>query len=541
MPLQPAPWMDRQPRWALVVQDVTAQRRTEQALVESERRFRELFDQHPLPMWTYDPQTLRFVDVNQKAIAAYGYTAEQFRAMTLLDIRPAQDSDRLVEAVRASRAGADTARLWRHRRADGGELIVEAYGASLRSGGQSLRVVCPVDRSAEVDATLRLKTLNASLDLEIARRSTALASSERLYRTLTELSPQIIWQAAPDGRVTYLNPSWLALVGGAMDDWLGVGWMTALVPEDRERVELTFLEAMRSRSPMCVQRRVLDRQGQVRHLLGSASPVLDDHGDVEAWIGVDADVTELMRQREQLDALNDELEAFVYSVSHDLRAPVDAVRGFAQGIAQGKLGHVDGVAGKYLERIADNARRMDTLIQELLKLSQIGRRPLDVEHVDLQPLAAALAAELGERHAARAIDWQLQLDAVVDADRELLRVALDNLLGNAVKFTASRSRAQISVSARMHAGEVAIVVQDNGVGFPAAYAHKLFRPFQRLHSRQAFPGLGVGLATVERVAKRHGGRISGHSAEGSGATFTLVLPLRAVELGQAEAAQKDPA
>ncbi len=529
-PLQLAEAMNPEPRWALIIRDVTAQRQAERALRESEQRYRDLFENHPLPMWLYDPVSMRFVDVNRQAISVYGYTAEQFQAMTLLDIRPAEDADRLKSALLALNTEPPQGKLWRHRRADGGEMTVEVHGAELRSGGRLLRIACPVNRSAEAAATQQLQKLNASLDKEVAMRSAELARSERRYRVLAEMSPQVIWQAEPDGRVVYLNPSWLALVGGSMEEWLGVGWLSALVAEDRERVDSAFKQAMETKSALRVHRRVIDRQGLVRHLLGSATPVFDELGDVEAWVGVDTDVTDLICQREQLDAVNDELEAFVYSVSHDLRAPVDAVREFARGIAHGKLGYVDATAGKYLNRIAENARRMDTLIQELLKLSQFRRQSLKVGPVDLQGMVAALAAELSERHAPRVIDWHLQLDGEIQADRELIRLALDNLLGNAVKFTAGCERAEIAVTLAVQEGQIVIEVKDNGAGFPQAYAYKLFRPFQRLHSRQAFPGTGVGLATVDRVAKRHGGKVEGFSGEGQGATFRLSLPLRPVEL-----------
>jgi light-regulated signal transduction histidine kinase (bacteriophytochrome) len=224
-----------------------------------------------------------------------------------------------------------------------------------------------------------------------------------------------------------------------------------------------------------------------------------------------------------LEAANKELEAFAYSVSHDLRAPLRSMDGFSQALLDDYSDKLDEQGRDYLKRVRAGAQRMGTLIEDLLKLSRIARHEMQREQVDLSALAGKIAAELKESEPSRDVVLSIQDGLVADGDERLLRVVLENLLGNAWKFTGKRAKAVIELGATEHEGQTAYFVRDNGAGFDMAYADKLFGAFQRLHSTSEFTGTGIGLATVQRIVHRHGGRVWAEGKVGEGATFFFTL------------------
>jgi len=224
-----------------------------------------------------------------------------------------------------------------------------------------------------------------------------------------------------------------------------------------------------------------------------------------------------------LNQLNQELEAFSYSVSHDLRGPLRGIDGFSQALMEDYGDQLDETGRDYLARVRAATRRMGELIDALLELSRLSRAPLRRQSVDLSALAEAVLAEL-RQGSDRQVDAEVQPGLVADGDPRLLRVVLDNLLGNAWKYTGKRERAEIRFQAATVDGERVYEVRDNGAGFDMAYREKLFRPFGRLHGQGEFQGTGVGLATVQRVLARHGGRIWAEAEPGKGAVFCFTLP-----------------
>jgi len=226
---------------------------------------------------------------------------------------------------------------------------------------------------------------------------------------------------------------------------------------------------------------------------------------------------------EELERKNRELEAFSYSVSHDLRAPLRAIDGFSRIVCESHGGPLDAKGREYLERIRAAAQRMGELIDDLLELSRVGRAEVRRVAVDLSEMARQVHAGL-ERHSGRSVEVAIQPGVGADADERLIRIALENLLGNSWKFTAKIADARIEFGAEPGGGAMVYFVRDNGAGFEAAYAEKLFRPFQRLHTEADFQGTGIGLATVHRIVDRHGGRIWADGAVGRGAVFRFTLP-----------------
>jgi PAS domain S-box-containing protein len=231
----------------------------------------------------------------------------------------------------------------------------------------------------------------------------------------------------------------------------------------------------------------------------------------------------LARRIAELDAVNKELEAFSYSVSHDLRAPLRSIDGFSQALIEEYAEQLDDTAADYLRRIRAATQRMGELIDDLLDLSRVTRREMRHEDVDLSVLAATVIGDLTKAQPPRDVEVQIAAGLMGRGDAHLLRVLLENLLGNAWKFTAGQTPARIEFGARREDARLVYYVRDNGVGFDMAYAHKLFGAFQRLHAATEFPGTGIGLATVERIVHRHGGRVWAHSEVGQGAIFFFTL------------------
>lgn len=228
----------------------------------------------------------------------------------------------------------------------------------------------------------------------------------------------------------------------------------------------------------------------------------------------------LVRERTtELEASNRELEAFCYSVSHDLRAPLRSVDGFSKAVIEDYGEHLypDGI--HYLGRVRAAARRMDELITALLSLSRLTRAEIHREPVNLTDIAEDIAAEVHAEPGAKAVEFTIAPDLRAEADAKMVRIVLDNLVANAVKFSARSERPQVEIGKK----DGAFFVRDNGVGFNPQYSRKLFAPFERLHSADEFPGSGIGLATVQRVVARHGGRVWAESEEGRGATFYFTL------------------
>jgi light-regulated signal transduction histidine kinase (bacteriophytochrome) len=237
----------------------------------------------------------------------------------------------------------------------------------------------------------------------------------------------------------------------------------------------------------------------------------------------------------QLAAANKELEAFSYSVSHDLRAPLRHIDGFARLLAQREGDRLDDTSTRYLRVIGEAARKMGRLIDDLLAFSRMSRTEMQTQPVDLRQVVADVQHDLVPAMEGRTIDWRIGRLPVICGDPAMINVVLSNLLSNAVKYTAPRAHAQIVVEAIAGVGdEVIIEVGDNGVGFDMAYAHKLFGVFQRLHRDEEFEGTGIGLATVRRIISRHGGRAWATGALDSGATFYITLQRHKSEDGDEE-------
>lgn len=309
----------------------------------------------------------------------------------------------------------------------------------------------------------------------------------------------------------------------------GVFWPIATTPEGWAR-ELAFflgvtvvaIAAIQTRKS---QRRIRRMAQETMRLNESLTTEIAERERAEEDVRkINAELEQRVRERTaELEATNKEIEAFSYSVSHDLRAPLRAIDGFSDTLLKRYSGSLDEKGRDYLARVRVASQRMARLIDDILGLSRAGRAEIRLQHVDLSAMAHDILAVLRKSEPKRKAEFRIEEGLVVNADMHLLRSALENLLGNAWKFTGGRDVARIEVGSTEQDGERVYFVRDNGVGFNPAYADKLFFPFQRLHSQEEFPGTGVGLALAQRIIHRHGGRIWAESAVDQGATFYFIL------------------
>ena len=367
-----------------------------------------------------------------------------------------------------------------------------------------------------------------------------LASANQVLESLLENIPAMVFaKDARDLRFVRFNRAGERLVGLPRDALLGKSDRDLFPPEQADAFIRKDREVLAQSDVIDVPVEAIDTRDMGRRLLHTRKvPVRDERGTPVFLLGISFDVTEEKaadariralseetRQRaEMLEASNRELESFCYSVSHDLRAPLRAINGFAQRLQQEFGATLQGEATRYLTSIAAASEKMGRLIDDLLEFSRLGRQNIERELVDM---AAIARKALTDATLARSPVPRVTMGRLPDAhgDRRLLHLAWLNLLDNAVKYSLGSGDPHIEIWAESRDGEAIYHIRDNGIGFDMAHADKLFGVFQRLHANPAYPGTGVGLAIAHRIITRHGGRIWGSSEPGQGATFSFTLPV----------------
>ena len=270
---------------------------------------------------------------------------------------------------------------------------------------------------------------------------------------------------------------------------------------------------------------LLKRDGRVFGISVFGRDITESRKAQAKVLAMTGELEQRVRERTaQLEAANQELEAFSYSVSHDLRAPLMAIAGFSDILAADYQDRLDEDGRRCVARISASASRMGRLIEDLLSLSRIGRQEMHLDDGDISLVCEEILAGLAEAHPERRVEVAIRSGMMVRASHSLLKVALENLLGNAWKFTARQPRARIEIGETAGPEGRVFYVRDNGAGFDMAHAERLFKPFQRLHQAHDYEGTGIGLATVQRIIQRHGGHIWAESAPGLGATFHFSIP-----------------
>lgn len=370
----------------------------------------------------------------------------------------------------------------------------------------------------------------------------ALRESEARFRELIETVGDWVWEVDEHNVFTYASPRAFDLLGYRPEEVRGRTPFEFMPPQEAERVAAEFSAIAARRAPFSrLENTNRRKDGTLVVLETSGAPYFDAQGRFCGYRGLDRDITErkciereLERYRDHLEqrveertrelqTLNRELESFSYTVSHDLRTPLRAINGFSHALREDCGGGLDEQCRAYLGHIHDATMRMSDLIDGLLGLTRVVRGEMHLEQVDLSALAHDLVRTLADAEPGRVVDLHIGPDLGATGDPNLLRPLLQNLLGNAWKFTARREHARIAFDRERRDGRAVFFVRDNGAGFDMRHAHKLFEPFTRLHRQGEYEGTGIGLATVRRIVQRHGGAIWAEGEVGVGATFYFTL------------------
>ena len=467
-------------------------------------------------VFIYDADTLRISYVNRGAVEQVGYSRAELRGMSALDIKRGFDESEFRKLLAPLLSGEEDVLAFetRHRRKDGREVPVEvSVRCSTLAGGPPSLV---------------------SVARDISARKLAEVERDRFF----SLSLDMLCIASADGYFKRLSPAFTKTLGWSVEELLARPFLDFVHPEDHADTLAEVERQVVAGEPVLqFENRYLHKDGSWRVLSWKSAPQPDGRmyataRDVTARKQAEQDIINLNRELTErqaaLETANRELESFSYSVSHDLRAPLRHIDGYAKMLVEDFAPALEAEPRRYLQAIIDSAGRMGLLIDDLLNLARLGRKPLVRQNVDMQALVKSTIAEIVSGHpgstAAAAQVFVATLPAAT-GDSALLKQAWVNLLSNAFKYSAPRgTEARIVVSGERKDDVLRYCVNDNGVGFDMRYADKLFGVFQRLHAQDQFEGTGVGLAIVQRVIVRHGGRVTATAEPDRGATFCFELP-----------------
>jgi len=367
----------------------------------------------------------------------------------------------------------------------------------------------------------------------------ALRESEERFRSLVMATSDVVYRMSPDwSEMRQLHgKNFITDTGEPNRNWL----QQYIHPDDQSHVMTVINEAIRTKSIFELEHRVIRVDGTLGWTFSRAIPMLDAEGEIFEWFGAASDITgrkqveaaleklnenlecQVADRTAELEAANLELEAFNYSAAHDLRQPLNKIALYSQALEMQCGDKITEECLSYIQGIYDSNVRMNRLIETLLNFSRMARSEPKRQSVDLYAMAHEVAISLKQSEPERQVDFKIADGLTANADADLLRVVLDNLLGNAWKYTGTRERAVIEVGSTEIDGKPFFFIRDNGIGFDEVAADKLFVPFQRLPGADAFRGFGIGLATAERIIRRHGGSIWAEGEPDKGATFYFTL------------------
>ncbi len=391
--------------------------------------------------------------------------------------------------------------------------------------------------------TSGLLRLNSSMAAQV-NSSDALRESESRFRTMADAIPQLAFMAEPNGFVFWYNQRWYDYTGTTPEQMEGWGWQSVHDPTVLPRVMERWTGAIAAHEPFEMEFPLRGADGRFRWFLTRVFPLKDSEGNIVRWFGTNTDISQKREAEEQIRQLNagleqrisdrtaqlmaavKEHEAFTYSVAHDLRAPLRAVDGFSRIMLNDYGERLDDEGRRLLAIVHSEALRMGQLIDDLLAFSRLGRQQMEPAPVDMDGLAKAVFENLAAHESARKLRLDLRPLPPARGEKSMIRQLWVNLIGNAIKFTKQREVGEIEIGTRAseQGDEPIYYIKDNGAGFDMRFADKLFGVFQRLHHADEFEGTGVGLAIVQRIVDRHGGRVWAESEFGKGATFFFTLP-----------------
>ncbi|MCC6616443.1 MAG: PAS domain S-box protein [Anaerolineae bacterium] len=516
----------------LAMENVTSRKQAETRLLESEEQLRATFEQAAVGI-AHIGLDGRWLRVNQKLCDIIGYTSDELHEKTFQEITHPDDLEKDLTYVQAVLAGEiqNYSMEKRYIHKDQSYVWINLTVSLVRGSSGAPKYFISV-----------IEDISERKRLEQAMRE-----SDEKHRNLFETMAQGVVYQDGEGKITEANPAAQRILGMTLSQMQGDSptdprWH--LIHEDGSDYPIEMhptMLAFQTGQPMHeVVMGVFSPQDESIHWIEVNAAPQFRPGEEKPWqvYGTFTDITlrrQAMREIEELNAVleqraveleatNKELEAFSYSVSHDLRAPLRSIDGFSQALLEDYADQIDDFGKDYLQRVRAAANRMAALIDDLLNLSRITRAEMRLEPVDLSDMAQSIASDLQQQQPERQVEFSIRDGMIVDGDPRLMRVALENLIGNAWKFTSKRSQAHIEFGMvdQPEDGRV-FYVRDDGDGFDMAYVDKLFGAFQRLHAITEFEGTGIGLATVQRVIRRHGGNVWAQGEIGKGAIFFFRL------------------
>jgi PAS domain S-box-containing protein len=518
--------------WVCTLRDITERKQAE----EMARLFTSIveYSDDAIMSKTLDDIILSW---NKGAERIYGYTSGEMVGQNITRLMPSDKIHELAEIIdNAGRAERLEHFLTEHVRKDGRRIAVSITVSPLRDA-----------TGIVVGASIISRDVTAQKTVE-----KALALSEERYRSLAFATTQIVWGTNMHGEVIADIPMWRAFTDQSLEEVMGLKWIDALHPEDRERTRDVWLRAVKNCSFYDTEYRMRRSGGEYRWMAVHGAPVLELDGTIREWVTACADIQDrklaeaeiaklnaeleqrVIQRTAELEAANRELEAFSYSVSHDLRAPLRAVNGFSRILLEEYSSQLPAKAQHYLTVTRNNAVQMGALIDDLLAFARLSRQPLRKQTIAPAELVKQVLEDLTLEREGRQVEITVGDLPVCQGDPQLLKQVMVNLLSNGLKYTRTRAVARIEVGAIIPAaGDTPVYyVRDNGVGFDMRYSDKLFGVFQRLHGAEEYPGTGVGLAIVQRIVHRHGGRVWAEAQVNHGATFYFMLTQGETKLGE---------
>ncbi|HZZ91198.1 MAG TPA: PAS domain S-box protein [Usitatibacter sp.] len=501
-------------------------RRSAERLGESEQRFRQIAENIREVFWLTDPSKNQMLYVSPAYEEVWGRDVEALSTSPVdwVEAIHPEDRERVLENARTQQATGRYAEEYRIVRPDGAVRWIFDRAFPVLRDGQVYRIAGIAE-----DIT------------EQKRARDELRESERRFRDMLGNVELVSLMLDRNGHILYCNDFLLRLTGWERDELIGQDWFELFIPQDAE-VRGVFEGLIRDDPETWHHdNAIITRMGERRTIRWNNTVLRAPGGEIIGTASVGEDVTERQRveaevrrlyadlerrvaeRTAELEAVNRELEAFDYSVSHDLRAPLNHIQGFTDLLLEKHGSKFEPAALDLVRRVANAGKRMEQIVGDLFALSTVARGELQRRDVDVSALVHSVAEALRRGAPQHAVELQVEAGMRANADPGLLRAVLENLLGNAWKFTAKRQGARVEVGTERHDGRLTFFVRDNGAGFDPAQASRLFAPFQRLHPASQFAGTGVGLATVERIVRRHGGRVSAEGTPGAGATFRFTL------------------
>jgi PAS domain S-box-containing protein len=508
--------------FVVVFDNITDRKRAEEALRKEKEKFSLAFLATPNMLAISSLADGRYIEVNEAFERFMGYRRDEVIGRTSLELNIWQNPADRAMVLQMLAEGKKVRDL---------EIGFRRKSGAIRVGLYSAEII-------EIDGEQCLLTLVNDIT-ERKRAEEELRFSEERYRRLYNETPVMLHSIDHEGRLVSVSNYWLEVLGYERNEVLGRSPTEFFTEASRRYAEEVNLpKFFRTGSCRDVPFQFVKKNGEILDVLLSAIAERDDEGKVVRSLSVIFDVTERKRAEEEIEKLNTdlaaraielenanrELETFSYSVSHDLRKPLTVMSGYSQMIMEMCGGSLDEQCREYLQEINDGTWRMNELIDALLRFSCVARNELHRETVDLSGIANIVTAELALAEPGRRVTFRIGEGITANGDAKLLRLVMENLLGNAWKYTAAKDDASIEFNVTDIDGKRSCYVRDNGAGFAMAEAEKLFIPFQRLAGADEFKGHGIGLATVQRIVQRHGGRVWAEGEPGKGATFWFTLP-----------------